>query len=260
MISKADASEPSDRTAVEPPLAGHRVWTRLTHALVALSVIVLLYSGLAILMAHPRLYWGQTGNSLTPALVELPWGPNYHNVKFGAATHFFGPDGPVSRPRLVEVYNLNGWARSLHFLAAWAFLLGLSLYLGFGLVSGHIKRNLTPSRAELGLRVFLADLRAHLRLPLPAARGGPPYNLLQKLAYFVIAVILLPLMVLTGLAMSPAVTAAAPWLMDLFGGYQSARTVHFAAMSLILAFLAVHLVMMALTGFGRLLRGMTIGG
>src|SRR6516225_4773056 len=95
---------------------GHAVWIRVAHWLIVASVLTLVFSGIAILKAHPRLYWGQAGNSLTTPLIELPLGPNYHNMPFGPTTHFFGPNGPVSAPRLHGVFNQNGWARSLHFI------------------------------------------------------------------------------------------------------------------------------------------------
>ncbi|HUO93921.1 MAG TPA: cytochrome b/b6 domain-containing protein [Rhizomicrobium sp.] len=238
---------------------GHAIWVRVAHWFIVASVLTLVFSGVAILVAHPRLYWGQTGNSLTMPLIELPLGPNYHNIPFGPATHFFGPNGPVSQPRLREVYNLNGWARSLHFIVAWTLAFSLGAYLLVSLVSGHFTRWLLPSGAELSPANISADIRAHMSLRPPQTSGGPPYNLLQKLAYLGVAFVGLPVMVITGLAMSPAFTATFPILMDITGGYQSARTIHFLMMCLIVVFLIVHLAMMALTGFGRQLRAMTVG-
>jgi thiosulfate reductase cytochrome b subunit len=244
-----------------PPMShrGHAVWIRATHWIIVASVLTLILTGIAILMAHPRLYWGQAGNSLTTPLIELPLGPNYHNIAFGPATHFFGASGAVSRPRLKDVFNLNGVARSLHFLVAWTLSFAVLAYLLVSLLSGHLRRWLLPSRAELAPAAISADIKTHMSLRPPRTTGGPPYNLLQKFAYLAVGFVALPAMVITGLAMAPAVTAAYPILMDVTGGYQSARTLHFATMCLIVLFLIVHLVMMALTGFGQQLRAMTIG-
>ena len=238
---------------------GHAIWIRFAHWFIVASVLTLIFSGIAILIAHPRLYWGQVGNSLTAPLIELPLGPNYHNVHFGPASQFFGPDGPISRPRLADVFNLNGWARSLHFTVAWVLTFSVVAYLLASILTGHLTRWLLPSRREISPAMIKADIKAHLSVRPPQTTGGPPYNLLQKLAYLAVAFVGLPTMVITGLTMSPAVTAAYPVLMDIIGGYQSARTLHFAMMCLIVLFLVVHLGMMALTGFKRQLRAMTLG-
>lgn len=105
----------------------------------------------------------------------------------------------------------------------------------------------------------MKDVLKHIRLPLPAASGGPPYGLLQKLTYAGVVFLVLPLMVLTGLTMSPAVTAAYPFLLDLFGGSQSARTIHFFLFAGLVLFLVVHVAMVALTGFKRQMRAMILG-
>lgn len=239
---------------------GHRLWVRLSHWLIALAVLVLIYSGVTILMAHPRLYWGNVGNDLVEPLLEIPLGPNYRTIDWSQGTPFFDSvDSPVTANRLIEPWNQNGWARSLHFLAAWFFLAGLALYLAFSLVSGHARRDLLPRREELGRSSLWQDLRAHLRLPIPAATPGPPYSILQKLAYALVVFIALPLMFLTGITMSPAISGQYPILLDIFGGTQSARTIHFFTFAFLAIFLLVHLVMIALTGPLRQLRGMILG-
>ncbi|MEI6643604.1 MAG: cytochrome b/b6 domain-containing protein [Novosphingobium sp.] len=238
----------------------HRPWVRLTHWLIALAVLVLIYSGVAILMVHPRLYWGAVGNDLMKPIFEVPVGPNYHAMRWSPATPFFGPaDGPATADRLAEPWNGNGWARSMHFLAAWAFLLGLAVYLALGMLTGHARRALLPRREELTASNLGQDIKAHLRLPMPAALPGPPYAILQKLAYAMVAFVALPLMFLTGITMSPAITAGYPVLLDVFGGAQSARTIHFFTFSFLALFLLVHLVMIVLTGPLRQLRAMTLG-
>jgi thiosulfate reductase cytochrome b subunit len=241
-------------------VSGHARWLRISHWILAASVLTLGLSGFVILMAHPRLYWGNTGNDLTPAFLELPIGRNYKHGGWGPATAFFPGASPVvTAARTYDIFNQNGWARSLHFLGAW-FLLAIGfIYITAGLASGHVWRDLLPRLKDLAPRRLWQDILDHLRLPLPRAPGGPPYAPLQKLSYAAVLFILLPLMVLTGLTMSPAVTAAVPGLLDLFGGSQSARTIHFLAFAALVLFFVVHVAMVALTGFRRQIRAMTLG-
>ena len=241
-------------------VAGHARWVRISHWILAASVLTLAFSGFEILMVHPRLYWGKAGNDLTPAIFELPISRNYQHGGWTPPSTFFPGGRPVvSAARTYDIFNQNSWGRSLHFLAAWFLLIVTLAYLLLGVVSGHLWKHLLPRARELAPRHLGQDIMAHLRLPLPAAAGGPPYGVLQKLAYAGVVFVALPLMVLTGLAMSPAVTAAYPGLLDLFGGSQSARTIHFLVFSALVLFLVVHLVMVALTGFRRQLRAMTLG-
>ena len=250
----------ADQASTQTATLRHSRWVRLTHWLIALAIFVLIYSGVAILMVHPRFYWGTVGNDLMKPIFEVPVGPNYHAMRWSPTTAFFGsPDGPMTADRLAEPWNGNGWARSLHFLAAWAFLLGLAVYLGLGAMTGHARRALLPRADELTASNLRQDIKAHLRLPMPAALPGPPYAILQKLAYALVAFVALPLMFLTGITMSPAITASYPILLDVFGGAQSARTIHFFAFSFLALFLLVHLVMIVLTGPLRQLRAMTLG-
>ncbi len=238
----------------------HRLWVRLTHWLIALSVLVLGFSGVTILMAHPRLYWGNAGNDLIKPLLEIPIGPNYRAIHWSPRTPIFGSvGGPETANRLVEPWNQNGWARSLHFLTAWFFLAGLMLYLLMGWLTGHARRDLLPHPHELGRRNLWQDVKAHLRASMVAVTPGPPYAILQKLAYTLVAFVALPLMFFTGITMSPAITANYPVLLDILGGTQSARTIHFFTFAFLAIFLLVHLVMIVLTGPARQLRAMIMG-
>jgi len=240
--------------------AGHARWVRASHWVLAASVLTLAFSGFEILMVHPRLYWGKAGNDLTPALFELPISRNYHHGGWAPPVTFVPGAHPiVSAARTYDIFNQNSWGRSLHFLAAWFLVLSGLIYLVVGVASGHLWRDLLPRWRELTPRLLWRDVVTHLRLPLPPAAGGPPYGLLQKLSYAFVILIALPLMLLSGLAMAPAVTAAYPGLLDLFGGSQSARTIHFFAFAALVLFLIVHVVMVALTGFRRQLRAMTLG-
>jgi thiosulfate reductase cytochrome b subunit len=213
-----------------------------------------------ILKAHPRLYWGAVGNDLTPALVELPVSRNYRHGGWTPPAAFYPDAGsPVSAARTFEIYNENGWARSLHFLVAWFVVLPGLAYLLMAALTGHLRRHLLPRRAELARGSIARDVALHFRLPLPRAAGGPPYGVLQKLSYAFVVLFALPLVVVTGLTMSPAVNATFPVLTALFGGTQSARTLHFLGFATIALFVVVHLVMVVLTGFRRQVRAMTLG-
>lgn len=249
------------QTGETGPARGHAAWVRVTHALIALSVMTLMFSGFTILMVHPRLYWGEVGNDLTPALLELPISRNHRHGGWAPPETFAEiPGAPVSSVRTYDIFNQNGWARSLHFLAAWCLVSALALYLLRALVGGHLRRDLLPGIAELHPRRVWKDISDHLRLRIAPASGGPAYGLLQKLSYVAVVLLLLPLALLTGLAMSPAARAAWPFVESVWGGSQSARTVHFAVFALMVLFLLVHLAMVALSGFRRQVRTMTIGG
>lgn len=241
-------------------IAGHAGWVRISHWILAVSVLTLVFSGFEILMVHPRLYWGKVGNDLTPALLELPISRNYQHGGWAPPVTFVPGTRPiVSAARTYDIFNQNSWGRSLHFLAAWFLVVTGLFYLLAGLASGHLWRHLVPRLGELTPRRLWEDIAVHLQRPLPRAPGGPPYGVLQKLSYAGVVLIALPLMTITGLAMSPAVTAAYPGLLDLFGGSQSARTIHFFVFAVLVLFLIVHLAMVMLTGFRRQMRGITFG-
>jgi thiosulfate reductase cytochrome b subunit len=241
---------------------GHARWVRITHWIVAASVLTLAVTGFVILMAHPRLYWGAVGNDLTPAFLELPISRNHRHGGWDPGVPFFPQStaSPVTAVRTYDIFNENGWARSLHFLAAWFLVTTGSMYMLAGVFGGHIRRDLLPASKEWAPHLLWRDLLSHLRRgDRPTAGTGPPYNLVQKYTYSGVVLLALPLMVITGLAMSPAVNAAWPWLSGVFGGSQSARTVHFLTFSLLLLFVLAHVAMVAVSGFKRQIRGMTWG-
>ena len=237
----------------------HAGWVRVTHWVAALAILVLAFTGIVILMAHPRLYWGDVGNDLTTPILELPISRNHRHGGWTAPTPLTdGVGGPVSASRTFDIFNRNGWGRSLHFLAAWALVLTGVVYVVGGLVTGHFRRHLLPARGELTGPRIARELSDHARLRIRRATGGPQYGLFQKSAYTLVVFVGLPLAVLTGLAMSPAIAAAFP-ILSLFGGVQSARTIHFLLWCALVAFVAVHVLMVVLSGFWRQLRAMTIG-
>ena len=238
----------------------HASWVRVCHWLVAASYLTLAASGFLILMVHPRLYIGEVGNDLTPALLTLPISNNHRPGELQPTIIFAElPGRPISAERNYPIFNKNGWARSLHFLAAWAFVVVGLIYLATGIATGHIVRDLLPRIRELAPAAIWQDVKNHLRIRIESSRARPAYNLLQKLAYTSVLFIVLPVMIATGLTMSPAMTTAYPVLLDVFGGYQSARTVHFFGFAALVLFFIVHIAMVIATGFREQLRGMTWG-
>lgn len=213
-------------------LPRHRLSVRLWHWINAVAFMTMLISGFIILLAHPRLYWGEAGYYGDPAWLDLP---------------------------LPESLSFSGYARSVHFLAAWILMVNAVLYLLYGLANGHLRRRLIPSADQLRPVRIARDVWMHLRLKTHLNADGS-YNLLQKLSYLGVLFVLFPLVLLTGLTMSPAVTTDYPWLFDLFGGRQSARSTHFVAASALLLFLLVHVFQVILVGFRREVMAMITGG
>ena len=243
-----------------PGVHVHPRWVRISHWILAASVLTLAVSGFVILMAHPRLYWGEAGNDLMPALIELPFSPNSGHVDFTDRTPIFqDAAGPISANRTTDIFNQNGWGRSLHFLAAWFLVIPGGIYLLAGLFGGHFRSHIWPGAQELSPTLVRRELLEHLRFRIRPATGGPDYRVLQKITYSFVVFLAAPLIVLTGLTMSPTVSAAFPILLRMFGGFQSARTIHFAAFVALLLFVLVHVVMVIASGFRRQIRAMTVG-
>lgn len=245
-----------------PPHSAHARWVRLCHWLLAASVLTLAFSGFVVLMAHPRLYWGEVGNDLTPALFELPISRNYRhggwdeNLVFSADSN---GGAIVSASRTYDVFNENGWARSLHFLAGWLLVATGAAYVLAGVATGHVARNLVPHPDDLAPTALWRDLVARIARRGTPLLPGPPYGALQRCAYFGIVFLVLPLCVVTGLAMAPAITAAFPFVADVWGGPQSARTIHFFAFATVAAFAIGHVLMAARAGLGGQIRALTWG-
>src|SRR5262245_1686034 len=195
----------AERPAVAAPSAeSHAGWVRVCHWMIAVSLLTLVFSGIEILMVHPRLYWGEAGNDLTPALLELPISRNYKHGGYEASTPFFdGAASPVTASRTYDIFNQNGWGRSLHFLAAWWLVLPGLIYVLTGVLGGHFRAHVWPRASELAPRSVWRDVVNHVRMLIPAPAGGPHYGVLQKAAYSLVIFVAAPLMLLTGLAMSP---------------------------------------------------------
>jgi thiosulfate reductase cytochrome b subunit len=243
----------------------HRRATRLWHWLNALTIFVMLMSGMMIFNAHPHLYWGRYGANYDRAWLEIGNDGSNGYLRVGTLVV---PTGKVlgrsrleSFPQLVTIpssYNLAA-GRQWHFAFAWLLVVpGLAYWL-WCISTGHLRRDLAPSRAELAPRHLWQDIRNHARLRFPTGIAAQRYNVLQKLAYLTVIFGLLPLVVLTGMTMSPSLDAAWPWLLDLFGGRQSARSIHFLAAAGIAGFVFIHLVMVVLAGPVNEIRSMITG-
>lgn len=244
----------------EPRQQAHALWVRVTHWILSASVLTLAISGFVILMAHPRLYWGQAGNDLMPALLELPISPDYAKVEWADRTPISGAAaGVVSASRTYDAFNQNGWARSLHFLVAWPLVVVGAFYLLAGMLSGHLRSHIWPGLRLLSPPLLWRDFVDHLKQSTQTSPGARHYGLLQKTAYSAVVFGLVPLQVLTGLTMSPRIGASVPLLLQVFGGFQSARTLHFAGCVLLLLFVIVHVLMVIKSGLRRQLRAMIVG-
>jgi thiosulfate reductase cytochrome b subunit len=222
----------------------HRWPTRLWHWLNAITLAVMLMSGLMIFNAHPRLYWGHYGANPDPAWLDLE--------KVNGGIPF---PGWITLPSSYSLADARLW----HLAFAWALVLGLLGYLIWSLTSGHLRRNLAPKLGELTPAHLWHDIRQHARLRFPTGLAARSYNVLQKLAYGAVLAVLLPGIVLTGLAMSPAIDAAWPWLVDLLGGRQSARSLHFLCAGALVLFFVVHIAMVLLAGPVNEVRAMLTG-
>lgn len=252
----------------------HTVATRLTHWVNVLALLFLLMSGLQIFNAHPALYWGQKSTFAQPWLEMGMIDRGDHAIgvtQIGSlrveTTGLFGYSGKVGsqEPRgfpawaTIPSYRDLADGRHWHFFFAWVFVLNGLTYWSAGLLNGHFRKDLAPTREQLSPAHLLKEIADHARLRFPKGEEERHYNALQKLAYLAVIFVLLPLMVLTGLTMSPGMDAAWPWLPHLFGGRQSARSIHFICAGLIVAFVLVHLAMVVAVGAFNSVRSMITG-
>ena len=213
----------------------HRLWVRITHWINVVCMTGLLMSGLQIFNAHPALYWGNVSNFDDP-LVAISGFPDWSTL-------------PGSQ--------WLAMGRRWYFFFAWLFVANGLVYALLAILGGHLRRDLAPSRKDL--RHIGHSIRQHLRLRFPKGEEARRYNVLQKLTYLLVLAGLCPLIVLAGLAMSPQLDAGYPWLLWLFDGRQSARTIHFVCAFALLAFVAVHLVMVLVSGVWNNIRSMITG-
>jgi thiosulfate reductase cytochrome b subunit len=255
----------------------HSVATRVLHWLNALCVFLVLMSGLQIFNAHPRLYWGQYGANTDHAALEMTAGNPAKGESLGLVrigSHEIATTGllGVSKDSNGDIVDRGfpAWAtipsyqdlatgRRWHFFFAWTLVFSSGLYFIIGFATRHVQRDLLPTRTQSSFRNIGRDLWDHLRLRFPKGEAARQYNSLQKLAYLGVLFILAPMILATGLTMSPGLDAGFPWLLNLFGGRQSARTLHFICAMIVVLFIVVHLAMVVLAGPLNELRSMITG-
>jgi len=252
----------------------HTLVVRISHWLNVLAICLLLMSGLQIFNAHPALYWGQK------ATFAEPWlhmgAVNQGDTTIGVTkigdlsfetTGLFGYSGKVGfqEPRgfpawaTIPIYRALVDGRHWHFFFAWLFVLNGVFYVVANLMNGHIKRDLLPTKDQLTRKHIWHEIIDHARLRFPKGEEARRYNVIQKFTYLAVIFGILPLMILTGLTMSPAVNASQPWLVALFGGRQSARSLHFICANLIVLFVLVHVALVMVVGLFNSMRSMITG-
>ncbi|MCB2047576.1 MAG: cytochrome b/b6 domain-containing protein [Novosphingobium sp.] len=251
----------------------HRLSTRLWHWTNAVTLLVMLMSGLMIFNAHPRLYWGEYGANADRAWLEIGASRQGQGMlRIGTAvvktTGVLGvwknPEGEIKRrafpwwATIPSNYSLAD-ARLWHLAFAWVLAVGLLLYLLWSLVNGHLHRDLHITGKEWRPSHVWHDVKQHARLRFPTGAAALRYNVLQKLAYAFVLFVALPLMILTGLGMSPGTDAWAPLVTELFGGRQSARSIHFILAFALIGFFVVHIAMVILAGPVNEVRSMITG-
>lgn len=254
----------------------HRLSTRVWHGINAVTLLVMLMSGLMIFNAHPRLYWGEYGANYDPAWLKISsaraGGREFGylqiaNTRFettGVLGLWEDPEGRTQRrafPHWATIpsrYSLAG-ARIWHLAFAWVLAGGLALYLAWSLLNGHLRRDIHITRREWKLSHIWHDVKQHARLRFPTGVAALRYNVLQKLSYAGVLFVLLPLIIFTGLAMSPGTDAWLPLATQIFGGRQSARSVHFICAFVLVLFFLVHVVMVLLAGPFNEVRSMITG-
>lgn len=219
------------------PRRRHNLVTRLWHWTNVIAVSVLFMSGLNIFNAHPRLYWGSYGTWGDAAWLQLDRFPGWMTI-----------------PGFYSLADARLW----HVFFAWIFAISLMLYMAFSLLNRHVQRDLHVTAREWHPITIWANIRDHLRLKFAAHAGG--YNVLQRLSYIAIIFVALPVMIFTGLAMSPAMAANWDWILTIFGGRQSARSIHFIIAWGLFAFLVLHVTLVLFTGPIKQMRGMITGG
>ena len=210
----------------------HRAVVRVTHWIMAAGVLGLIVSGAGILISHPRLYWGETGAVGTPSLIDL---------------------------RLPFIIGPSVWNRPIHFFFAWMLVLSALVYVAAGIATRHFRKDLLPAKAELNWKSIAGVISAHLRWRRTSADEAWTYNVVQRLTYLAVVFVLFPGVLYTGLAMSFGVSSVFPVMATALGGFQSARTLHFVFVSLLVIFFIVHMAMLCLVGFWSHVRAMITG-
>jgi thiosulfate reductase cytochrome b subunit len=242
-VSRHDATQVVGHDAAEAPRHGAVV--RVTHWITVVCFFALLITGAEIVISHPRFYWGETGNVNMKPLFTIPIASSRDTVPTGYG--YVMPDQ-------------NGWSRYLHFEAAWAVVLTGLVYGIASVVSGHFRKDLVPGRGERSWRALRDVMGRYLRRTPPGEADAGSYNVMQKVAYLGVIFVLFPLVIWTGLALSPSFNSAFPFWVNVLGGRQSARTLHFLVSGALVVFLVVHVGMVVMAGFWSRTKAMFTGG
>ena len=243
-VAEPCVSNTTSASTVETGAARHSLLVRITHWIITVCFFLLLLTGINILISHPRFYWGETGNVLTKPLFQF---------------HI-----PSSRALVPTGYGYvlpdqNGWSRALHFQTAWVLVLTGLLYAVYGFLGGHFRKNLLPEKGDFSWRGIREVIAGHLRLGQRGHAEESSYNVLQRVSYLVVVFILFPLIIWTGLALSPAFNSAVPQAVNWLGGRQSARTLHFFVTVALVLFVTVHVLLVCLSGFRNRMKSMITG-
>ena len=222
----------------------HPAVVRITHWLTFVAFVALLFTGAEIVVSHPRFYWGETGNVNMHPLFIIPIPASRNLVPTGYG--YVMPDQ-------------NGWSRALHFQSAWLLVFTALVYGVWGIWSGHFRKRLLPERRDRHWRAYRERILHYLRFRKPDPREAVSYNVLQRTVYLAVIFVLFPMVIWTGLALSPGFNSAFPAAVNVLGGRQSARTLHFFISGLLVLFLVVHVAMIALSGFFSRMRAMITG-
>ena len=237
-VDSTTIPEARPQVAEKPSLA-HSYNVRVCHWINVVACVYLIWSGLHIFLDFPELYWGHTGYRGYPAAFRLAdWGLSWEEA------------GRIGDRK---------WGRTYHFTAAWVFLINGFVYVVWNLYSTHFRNRLWPARSEWTGAHVRSELRNQLQWGSRRHAANGRYGTLQKTSYLILIFVFVPLMILTGIAQSPGFTAALPTLLDLFGGRQSARSLHFISASLVVLFVVVHLAMVVASGTWNNVRSMITG-
>lgn len=268
-VMEQPSSPPLNAAPAVETVYRHTVPARISHWLNAACLFVLIMSGLQIFNAHPALYWGDRSDRDKPLLSIRPMRADNGEIR-GITTvlgHRFDTTGVLGysdgRGRAFPAWStIPGpqWlamGRRWHLFFAWVFVVNGLLFMAYSLFTRHFTRDLLPTKRDV--RNVGRVVKDHLVLRRPKGDEAKHYNVLQKLAYLAVIFGLAPLIVLTGLAMSPMVDAAFPWLVTSLGGRQASRTLHFLACFSFVAFIMIHVFQVVLTGFANNIRSMVTG-
>ncbi len=253
----------------------HALPVRVMHWINVVTLAILLMSGLAIFNAHPALYWGKSSYTGSPPVLAIAiedrgaagmegvtriFGRTFVTTGvLGLSTNREGAPAARAFPWWATIPD-NPWlamARSWHFFFAWILLANGLAYVAYAVASRHLVHDLVPDRSDW--RSIGRSIKDHLRLRHPVGEAARRYNVLQKLAYLTVIFVLLPLTILMGIAMSPWMNSAWPGWVDLVGGRQAARTIHFVAAWLMVAFVLIHVFEVIVSGLWNHLRSMVTG-